>query len=363
MPFGGGNKCGCCQKTVYFAEEVQCEGKSWHKSCFLCMVCKKNLDSTTVAVHVDEIYCKSCYGKKYGPKGYGFGGGAGTLSMDTGEGLGIKPEVQSPHRPTNNPNASKFAQQAAGSDVCPRCGRTVYAAEKVIGGGNSWHKGCFRCAKCGKGLESTTVADRDGEIFCKGGIGIAKMPEKAPEQKKSKISASRKLMLKSLMVAKAKEELEQEMEEKEEQKAKYLEEKSPPIQTSGMSLAELQTLCEELHAKIDVVDEERYDIEAKVLHNNREIKDLNIKVLDLRGKFKRPNLRRVRVSADAILRSLLGSKHKVSLDLRANLKSVKKEDTEKEKTVEVSDWRKNVEAMSGMEGRKKMFDAAKGNNQ
>ncbi|KAG7261229.1 hypothetical protein CRUP_032522, partial [Coryphaenoides rupestris] len=88
------------------------------------------------------------------------------------------------------------------------------------------------------------------------------------------------------------------------------------------------------------------------------IKDLNIKVLDLRGKFKRPNLRRVRVSADAILRSLLGSKHKVSLDLRANLKSVKKEDTEKEKTAEVGDWRKNVEAMSGMEGRKKMFDAA-----
>ena len=29
-----------------------------------------------------------------------------------------------------------------------------------------------------------------------------------------------------------------------------------------------------------------------------------------------------------------------------------------EKTAEVSDWRKNVEAMSGMEGRKKMFDAA-----
>ncbi|TRY89622.1 hypothetical protein DNTS_021514, partial [Danionella cerebrum] len=92
----------------------------------------------------------------------------------------------------------------------------------------------------------------------------------------------------------------------------------------------LKELCRELHAKIDVVDEERYDIEAKVLHNTREIKDLNIKVLDLRGKFKRPTLRRVRVSADAILRSLLGSKHKVSMDLRANLKSVKKEDTEKE---------------------------------
>lgn len=41
-------------------------------------------------------------------------------------------------------------------------------------------------------------------------------------------------------MAKAKEELELELEEKEEQKAKYLEEKSPPIQTSSMSLAELQ---------------------------------------------------------------------------------------------------------------------------
>ncbi|KAF2985850.1 hypothetical protein EK904_006554 [Melospiza melodia maxima] len=56
------------------------------------VVCKKNLDSTTVAVHGEEIYCKSCYGKKYGPKGYGYGQGAGTLSTDRGESLGIKYE-------------------------------------------------------------------------------------------------------------------------------------------------------------------------------------------------------------------------------------------------------------------------------
>lgn len=182
------------------------------------------------------------------------------------------------------------------------------------------------------------------------------MPEQ-PQERKPKISASRKLMLKSLMVAKAKEELEQEILDKEEEKDRYLAERVPPLKTNGLSSAELQKLCEELHSKISVVDEERYDIEAKVNLNTREIKDLNIKVLDLRGKFKRPTLRRVRVSADAILRSLLGSKHKVSMDLRANLKSVKKEDTEKKRPVEDSDWRKNVEAMSGMEGRKKLFDA------
>ncbi|KAI4536568.1 hypothetical protein MG293_012771 [Ovis ammon polii] len=175
------------------------------------------------------------------------------------------------------------------------------------------------------------------------------------------------------MLARAKECWEQELEEREAEKKRYLAERVPALQTRGLSLSALQDLCRDLHAKVEVVDEERYDIEAKCLHNTREgsfsvgrggvssrgIKDLKLKVLDLRGKFKRPPLRRVRVSADAMLRALLGSKHKVSMDLRANLKSVKKEDTEKERPVEVGDWRKNVEAMSGMEGRKKMFDAAK----
>ncbi|MBN3293042.1 CSRP1 protein, partial [Polypterus senegalus] len=132
------------------------------------VVCKKNLDSTTVAVHGEEIYCKACYAKKYGPKGYGYGQGAGTLSMDKGEALGIKHDEQESHRPTNNPNTSKFAQKFGGSEVCPRCSQAVYAAEKVVGAGKAWHKSCFRCAKCGKGLESTTLADKDGEIFCKG---------------------------------------------------------------------------------------------------------------------------------------------------------------------------------------------------
>uniref|UniRef100_A0A3P9K918 Cysteine and glycine-rich protein 1 n=1 Tax=Oryzias latipes TaxID=8090 RepID=A0A3P9K918_ORYLA len=169
MPLGGGNKCGRCSKTVYFAEEVLCDGRSFHRSCFLCMVCRKSLDSTTVAVHMEEIYCKACYGKKYGPKGYGYGQGAGTLSMDKGESLGITSETPGPHCPTNNPNPSKLAQKFGGSDKCPRCGKAVYAAEKVIGAGSSWHKvGCFTCATCGKSLESTTLSDKDGEIYCKG---------------------------------------------------------------------------------------------------------------------------------------------------------------------------------------------------
>ena len=42
--------------------------------------------------------------------------------------------------------------------------------------------------------------------------------------------------------------------------------------------------------------------------------------------MKRPNLKRVRVSADAMLGALLGARVKESVDFKANLKTVKKEE-------------------------------------
>lgn len=42
------------------------------------------------------------------------------------------------------------------------------------------------------------------------------------------------------MVAKAKEELEQEILVKEEEKQKYLAERAPPLNTSGLNLQQLQ---------------------------------------------------------------------------------------------------------------------------
>ncbi|XP_041651846.1 troponin I, skeletal, slow c [Cheilinus undulatus] len=185
---------------------------------------------------------------------------------------------------------------------------------------------------------------------------MASKPEAKP---KCKISASRKLSLKILLLARATEELEAEKVAREEEKVRYLGEKLPPLQLTGLDMGELQQVCKELHSQIDVVDEERYDFEAKVIKNYRDINELNLKVQDLGGKFKKPALRKVRVSADEMMRALFGSKNKESVDLRANLKSVKKEDIkqEKELNMEVGDWRKNVEAMSDMKGRKKMFDA------
>ncbi|XP_059829925.1 troponin I, fast skeletal muscle-like [Hypanus sabinus] len=178
-------------------------------------------------------------------------------------------------------------------------------------------------------------------------------------QKKSKMTSSRRMHLKSLLLSLAKTAIEKEEADRIAEKERYMAEHCAAVQVHGISMAELQDLCKKIHAQIDVADEERYDLQTRVDKTAKEIDDLNLKVFDLKGKFKRPPLKRVRMSADAMLRALLGSKHKVSMDLRANLKQVKKEDTEKEKDLrDVGDWRKNIEEKAGMEGRKKMFEGA-----
>ncbi|XP_072418146.1 troponin I, slow skeletal muscle-like [Chiloscyllium punctatum] len=176
--------------------------------------------------------------------------------------------------------------------------------------------------------------------------------------RKAKVPIARRILLKRLMLASACKQLEKEKSERDTEKSRMLNECVPQFNTSSLSIQELQNICKQFHQKIDHVDAERYDAEVKVSKNAKEIESLNQKILDLKGKFKRPTLRRVRVSADEMLGALAENTCKTSLDLRSNLKSVRKEEEKEHKPVEVHDWRKNVEAMSGMEGRKKIFDSA-----
>ncbi|XP_010900227.1 troponin I, fast skeletal muscle isoform X1 [Esox lucius] len=170
-----------------------------------------------------------------------------------------------------------------------------------------------------------------------------------------KMSSSRKHHLKSLMLQIAKNLIEAENVEAIEVKKRYMSENCPSLSIHG-SLADLQELCKTVHHQIDKVDEERYDLSIKVGKCDKEIEDLKIKVIELQG-MKKPALKKVRMSADAMLSALLGTKHKVTMDLRANLKQVKKEVKEEEKEA-VGDWRKTIDDKAGMDGRKKMFEAA-----
>lgn len=113
-----------------------------------------------------------------------------------------------------------------------------------------------------------------------------------------------------------------------------------------------QELCRELHGKIDVVDEARYDIEVKVAKTDNEVKpfesEMNSKyylscvgfqlfpgigqiqsltrmVTELKG-IKRPNLKRVKKTADNMLGAYNDPSKLMKADFKVNLKTVKKED-------------------------------------
>lgn len=167
--------CPRCNKPVYFAEEVRALSKKWHKLCLKCAKCNKLLDSTTCTDHEDEVYCRACYGKNFGPKGYGFAGGASGLSMDTGNADEVTRKNVShlaeahaaPLLNNNNSTSTSNKPRWGGSDICPRCNKAVFMAEKVMGAGKTYHKACFKCATCNKSLDSTTLCDKEEQIYCK----------------------------------------------------------------------------------------------------------------------------------------------------------------------------------------------------
>ncbi|CAL8115876.1 unnamed protein product [Orchesella dallaii] len=162
-------KCPKCGKSVYAAEERLAGGQKWHKTCFKCGLCNKMLDSTNCSEHEGELFCKVCHARKFGPKGYGFGGGAGCLSMDTGAHL-QNPEGDSGGASSTSAHIRPNTTSIPGKDGegCPRCGGAVFAAELMLAKGRNWHKACFKCKTCNKSLDSTTHNDGpDRDIYCK----------------------------------------------------------------------------------------------------------------------------------------------------------------------------------------------------
>ncbi|KAJ1968662.1 hypothetical protein H4R35_006365 [Dimargaris xerosporica] len=77
------DQCARCRKTVYAAEMVNgTAGKKYHRLCFKCTECNRKLDASNLTENDDLPYCKRCYSKLFGPKGYGYAGGAAFLTTE-----------------------------------------------------------------------------------------------------------------------------------------------------------------------------------------------------------------------------------------------------------------------------------------
>lgn len=172
------NCCPRCGKRVYFAEQILSLGRKWHRPCFSCFECHKTIDVASARDHDQELYCKTCYGRLFGPKGYGFAGGAGTmLSMDTGKcgdipSSNIPAVAQAYIAPAYSASGPDMSEGLlTGADICPRCVKQVFIAEKKQAAGNSYHLSCFTCLLCNKKLDSNILTEKEGEIYCKSCYG------------------------------------------------------------------------------------------------------------------------------------------------------------------------------------------------
>ncbi|CAG8764754.1 17902_t:CDS:2, partial [Acaulospora morrowiae] len=143
----------------------------------------KRLDSYILAEHEGEAYCKTCHGRRFGPKGTSFLSTDKPIPKNNESAADSDKSSQStPKSPTSplSPSYGFFSTRPqsprnvkrswtlpASNDICPRCTKPVYAAEAVLGAGVKYHKLCLRCVTCSKLLDSTNMTDRDGKIYCR----------------------------------------------------------------------------------------------------------------------------------------------------------------------------------------------------
>ncbi|XP_053470164.1 cysteine-rich protein 2-like isoform X1 [Ictalurus furcatus] len=193
------------------AEKVSSLGKDWHKFCLKCERCSKTLTPGGHAEHDGKPYChKPCYAALYGPKGVNIGG-AGSYVYETPvtetQTTSTPPRAEErktaapPRGPVKGENlrepinlgsstaivcmiinkkilrinmiifisfcpAASFSSFSGEPNICPRCNKTVYFAEKVMSLGKYWHRPCLRCERCSKTLAPGGHAEHDGQPYC-----------------------------------------------------------------------------------------------------------------------------------------------------------------------------------------------------
>merc|ERR1739848_793262 len=138
-----------------------------------------------------------------------------------------------------------------------------------------------------------------------------------PDQR---IKPHRMMQLKVALITHANKEAKKRAEQATEKKENEMSDRIPVFpDIDSLDEDALKQLCRDLHAMCDKTDEGKYDLEIKHAKNEKEIEELQKRVMDIKSKFKKPALKRVKVTVNQMLKTLLGNKGK-QVDMRAQLK-------------------------------------------
>ncbi|KAF9167953.1 hypothetical protein DFQ26_002178, partial [Actinomortierella ambigua] len=160
-------RCPRCNKMVYQAEQViGPNGAPYHKPCYTCLECNKRLDSSSLAEHHGQAYCKTCHAKKWGPTGYGYAGGAAFLQPEE-PGNEFKNSLQRvPAIHTGGSTHSNHSASGSGSASSPAGSRMAPSSPAAVsyqntGGSTSSQTSSSTFARLQRSLEETEEQERE----------------------------------------------------------------------------------------------------------------------------------------------------------------------------------------------------------
>jgi len=155
---------------------------------------------------------------------------------------------------------------------------------------------------------------------------VRKRLEESTKSKKCKkgfMTPERKKKLRTLLRKKAAEELKRQQERKAEERKRMITERCGQAKDlESANEATLQAICKEYHKRIFNLEEDKFDLEYEVGQKDFVINELTIQVNDLRGKFVKPNLKKVSKYEGKFEKLKMIAKTS-EIDFRANLKTVK----------------------------------------
>ncbi|KAG1972363.1 cysteine-rich protein [Pimephales promelas] len=130
----------------------------------------------TSSQHDGKPYChKPCYAALFGPKGVNIGGAGSYVYENPANNSPPVSTVDSTPKPQEKwvPASAKVPSKAGSittfsgeANLCPRCNKKVYFAEKVTSLGKDWHRPCLRCERCKKTLAAGSHAEHNGQPYC-----------------------------------------------------------------------------------------------------------------------------------------------------------------------------------------------------
>ncbi|VDP69496.1 unnamed protein product [Echinostoma caproni] len=107
------------------------------------------------------------------------------------------------------------------------------------------------------------------------------------------LSRERRKKLKEIIMRKAKEELRAETLKEMQKREDHLKSVLPPFNIDSLNEKQLQELLLSWHKQAKELEEQRIDMEERIRRQDEEINELTMRLVDIKGKYHMPILRKV----------------------------------------------------------------------